>query len=209
MFHNTCYNIQLIHLNIKTIFLLAFLFFSLSSCVGSSVTSFAGNAAISAKGVEETLNDTIIFTKIKAKLLSLKIKNLTDISVHVSQGRVLLIGITKNSEDRLKIVKNIWEINGVNEIYNEIIINDEYSLKERSKDLLITTKVNTYFLFKSNIFSNNYSVEVFKGDLYIIGIAVSLEEKSTIENYLLNIKDVNKVINFIFLAKGVKYMRNE
>ena len=65
------------------------------------------------------------------------------------------------------------------------------------------------FLFKSNIFSNNYSVEVFKGDLYIIGIAVSLEEKSTIENYLLNIKDVNKVINFIFLAKGVKYMGNE
>ena len=204
MFHNICYNIQLFKLNIKTIFLLVFLFISLSSCVGSSVTSFAGNAAISAKGVEETLNDTIIFTKIKAKLLSLKIKNLTDISVHVSQGRVLLIGITKNSEDRFKIVKNIWEINGVNEIYNEIIINNRYPLKERSMDLLITTKVNTYLLFKSNIFSNNYSVEVFKGDLYIIGIAGSLEEKSTIENYLLNIKDINKVINFIFLAKQVK-----
>ena len=204
MFHNICYNIQLIKLNIKTIFLLVFLFISLNSCVGSSVTSFAGNAAISAKGVEETLNDTIIFTKIKAKLLSLKIKNLTDISVHVSQGRVLLIGITRNSEDRFKIVKNIWEINGVNEIYNEIIINNEYSLKERSMDLLINTKVNTYLLFKSNIFSNNYSVEVFKGDLYIIGIAGSLEEKSTIENYLLNIEDVNKVINFIFLAKQVK-----
>lgn len=204
MFHNICYNIQLIKLNIKTIFLLVFLFISLNSCVGSSVTSFAGNAAISAKGVEETLNDTIIFTKIKAKLLSLKIKNLTDISVHVSQGRVLLIGITRNSEDRFKIVKNIWEINGVNEIYNEIIINNEYSLKERSMDLLINTKVNTYLLFKSNIFSNNYSIEVFKGDLYIIGIAGSLEEKSTIENYLLNIEDVNKVINFIFLAKQVK-----
>ena len=204
MFHNICYNIQLIKLNIKTIFLLVFLFISLNSCVGSSVTSFAGNAAISAKGVEETLNDTIIFTKIKAKLLSLKIKNLTDISVHVSQGRVLLIGITRNSEDRFKIVKNIWEINGVNEIYNEIIINNEYSLKERSMDLLINTKVNTYLLFKSNIFSNNYSIEVFKGDLYIIGIAGSLEEKSTIENYLLNIKDINKVINFIFLAKQVK-----
>ena len=204
MFHNICYNIQLIKLNIKTIFLLVFLFILLSSCVGSSVTSFAGNAAISAKGVEETLNDTIIFTKIKAKLLSLKIKNLTDISVHVSQGRVLLIGITRNSEDRFKIVKNIWEINGVNEIYNEIIINNRYSLKERSTDLLVTTKVNTYLLFKSNIFSNNYSVKVFKGDLYIIGIAGSLEEKSTIENYLLNIEDVNKVINFIFLAKQVK-----
>ena len=49
-------------------------------------------------------------------MFNFKIKNLTNNSVHVSQGRVLLIGITENSADRLRIVKNIWEIDGVNEI---------------------------------------------------------------------------------------------
>ena len=41
----------------------------LSSCIGSSITSIAGNAATSERGINTTIDDTFIYTKIEARLL--------------------------------------------------------------------------------------------------------------------------------------------
>ena len=64
-----------------SIFLLIFLIFILSSCGSSSIVSIAGNAAITEKGIKSSLDDTLIYTKIKAKLVKLKISNITDLTL--------------------------------------------------------------------------------------------------------------------------------
>ena len=57
--------------NRKTFF---FLLFFLNSCAGSSIPSMVGNAFFSEKGFYKSIDDGLIYTKIKANILSLGLK---------------------------------------------------------------------------------------------------------------------------------------
>ena len=45
----------------------------LCSCIQSSITSMAGNAAISEKGFNNSVSDTLLFAKIKSSLVKLNL----------------------------------------------------------------------------------------------------------------------------------------
>ena len=183
-------------MNINIFFLIT-LSFILSTCAGSSIVSIAGNAAISEKGVKSSIDDALIYTKIKTELLKLKISNVTNISISVSQGRVLLVGTIKGNNERLAIIKELWKIKGVKEIFNEIKIDEVYDITNKTKDLILESKVKTLLLLNFKIYSNNYSIEAYKGTIYVLGIAKDLEEREIIENYIKNISGVKKIVTFI------------
>ena len=134
----------------------------------------------------------------------LDIGNLADIVVSVSMGKVLLTGYVDNYDERLEIVKEIWNVNGVKEIINELKINNSVSITDRASDLLLKTKINSKLLFKSGINSSNYSVDVVNGEVYIIGLADSLDEKVEVEKLLSNMKDIPKLITIIDIPKNVQ-----
>ena len=183
-------------MNINIFFLIT-LSFILSTCAGSSIVSIAGNAAISEKGVKSSIDDALIYTKIKTELLKLKISNVTNINISVSQGRVLLVGTIKGNNERLVIIKELWKIKGVKEIFNEIKIDEVYDITNKTKDLILESKVKTLLLLNFEIYSNNYSIEAYKGTIYVLGIAKDLEEREIIENYIKNISGVKKIVTFI------------
>lgn len=183
-------------MNINIFFLIT-LSFILSTCAGSSIVSIAGNAAISEKGVKSSIDDALIYTKIKTELLKLKISNVTNINISVSQGRVLLVGTIKGNNERLAIIKELWKIKGVKEIFNEIKIDEVYDITNKTKDLILESKVKTLLLLNFEIYSNNYSIEAYKGTIYVLGIAKDLEEREIIENYIKNISGVKKIVTFI------------
>ena len=186
-------------MNINIFFLITLSFF-LSSCAGSSIVSIAGNVAISEKGVKSSIDDALIYAKIKTKLLKLKISNITNISISVSQGRVLLVGTIKEYNERLFIIKELWKIKGIKEIYNEIRINEVYDVMTKTKDLILESKVKTLLLLNFKIYSNNYSIKAYKGIIYVLGIAKDLEEREIIENYIKNISGVKKLVTFIYFS---------
>ena len=183
----------------KNIFIL-FLLFS-TSCTGSSVTSMLGNAAFSEKGLKTSLKDAYTFSKIKTKFTSLNLVNIAEIGVHVSLGRVLLIGNTSSSNERLELVKATWSIPGVIEVYNEIKIRESYSVLERLNDKFIEGKISAKLLLEPNILSNNYSLQVFKKDLFIIGISRNIEEKNKLYVLLNEFTQIKKIISFVILKK--------
>jgi len=183
----------------KNIFIL-FLLFS-TSCTGSSVTSMLGNAAFSEKGLKTSLKDAYTFSKIKTKFTSLNLVSIAEIGVHVSLGRVLLIGNTSSSNERLELVKATWSIPGVIEVYNEIKIKENYSILERLNDKFIEGKVSAKLLLEPNILSNNYSLQVFKKDLFIIGISRNIEEKNKLYVLLNEFTQIKKIISFVILKK--------
>ena len=188
----------------KTISILLILFL-IYNCSGiSSVVSIVGNASLSSKGIKSSVNDTYIKTKVIANISMLDIGNLADIVVSVSMGKVLLTGYVDNYDERLEIVKEIWNVNGVKEIINELKINNSVSITDRASDLLLKTKINSKLLFKSGINSSNYSVDVVNGEVYIIGLADSLDEKVEVEKLLSNMKDIPKLITIIDIPKNVK-----
>ena len=57
----------------------------------------------------------------------------------------------------------------------------------------------TRLLFKSGINSNNYSLDVVGGNVYLIGLAENLDEKNNIESFLDKMNDIPKLVTIINL----------
>ena len=177
----------------------------LPSCSAiSSIGALAGNATTSSRGLTGSVEDSYLKTKIVSSISSISFRNFTNIHVSVSDGKVLLIGKVFNNKKRLEIIKNVWKIEGVKDIYNEIDIGESLPLIERAEDIIFETKIKNRLLFAKGIYSNNYNVDVVEGKVYIMGVASSLNEKNILENILNEMHDIKKIILFIDLPKNEK-----
>ncbi len=172
--------------------------FVLNSCATlASVTSIVGSAATTERGLAKTVEDTYLMTKIMTKVSALNLSNLANIKVSVAFGNVLISGNSETHEKRLQIINSIWEVDDVKTIYNEIHIGDALSIDERAKDLYLKSLIKARLLLKSGIYSNNYSIDVVKENVYVIGLATDLDEKSNVETYLEEMKDIKKLVTII------------
>ena len=184
---------------------IAIIILFLFSCTSlTSVVSVVGNAGISSKGIKTSLKDTYVKSKLLGKLSFLDLKNLTNISINVLHGTVLYTGYVENSEKRLLIIKETWKVDGVEKIINELKINNDVSLSQRTEDFIQKTKINSKLLFKSKVNSNNYGIDVVNGEVYVIGLAESLDEKNEVEKILSSMPDIKNLITIIEIPKTVK-----
>ncbi len=186
---------------VRTISILLILLISTSCGIATTVGAVAGNASTSTRGITGTISDNYLLSRVKAKVSSLGLKNFTNITVSVSHGKVLLAGKVDNQLKRLEIIKNVWAINGVKEIFNEIEIGSSISLRDSTEDMIFETKVENRILFEEGIFSNNYSVDVVDGNVYVMGIASSIEEKNKLERFLRGMNDIKRLIFLVDIPR--------
>ncbi len=174
----------------------------LNSCGAvSSVVSSAANAGISSKGFSASVDDSLLKTKIITSITNQNISNLTDITVNVSLGDVLLTGYCNDQLSRLKIVENVIQIDGVKKVYNEIKIDSDVSMADRAENILFESRLMTRLLFKSGINSNNFRLDVFGDSVYIIGLAEDLEEKNILESFLEEMNDIPRLVTIINIKR--------
>ncbi len=178
---------------------------SLSAC--TPLVLFGGSAGAGAtlskqKTVGSSVDDVNIWSKIKADFL----KNhkeipgiLTNVSVEVSEGRVLLTGTVDSADNRLKILKIVWDQAGVHEVINEIKLSEDSSssVKQYTNDTWITTQVKSKMLASKLVRSINYNIETIDGIVYILGIARNDEELHEVVDLAETVKGVNKVVAYI------------
>ena len=179
-----------------------FVFIISQSCSPvSSIVSMTANAGISSKGFSASVDDTFLKTKIFTKISTEDLSNLTDISVSISLGEVLLTGYSGDQISRLKLVENVTQTEGVKKVYNEVQINPSVSFSERTEDALFESRLMTRMLFKSGINSNNFSLDVVAGNVFIIGLAENLEEKTIVEKFFSEMDDIRNLITIINIKK--------
>ncbi len=172
-------------------------FLLFGSAVGAGTTLSKENT------VGSSIDDRNIWTKIKAGLLehNKEIEGvLTNISVEVSEGRVLLTGTVDSAEDRLLVLKIVWQQSGVREVINEIKLSKETNqnnLKQYGSDSWITTQVKSKMFVNNHVRSINFSVETIDATVYILGIARSEEELNAIREIVNNVNGVSKFVSYI------------
>ena len=183
----------------------ALIFIYLCSCSAvTSIGAVVGNASTSTRGFSASIDDTVLMTKIITKISGIELKNFTDITVSVSHGHVLLAGNIESQSKRLELVQEVWKTDGVKNVYNEMSLGSSPTLSQRADDLLFETRIKNRLLFKSGVYSNNYSVDVVNGNVYVMGTASSFDEKTTLENFLSEMKDIKKLITIVSLPKKMK-----
>ena len=176
-----------------------------NSCAIISTTgSLVGSATTSARGFSGTIEDTYLMSKIVSKITLMKLSNFSNITVSVINGKVLLAGNIENQEKRLELIKKVWWIDGVKEVLNELEIGPRTSFSEKAEDFVFEAKIEKRLLFEPGIFSNNYSVDVVNGKVYVMGISSDIEEKTKVENFLNNMNDIKKLILLLDIPKSIK-----
>ena len=145
------------------------------------------------------VEDTIIVAQLKNAYFSNNEKIFFNVSVEVTEGRVLLTGSVEQIDERIEATKLAWCIEGVNEVINEIQISNDEGILDYADDLIMKTKINAKLLLDKDILNLNYSVEVVNSVVYLIGIAQSQEELDSVINISESTYGVQNVINYVRL----------
>ena len=185
--------------------------FLLNSCVGASSVGVFGSGvsvAIDPRTVGTQIDDGIMDKNLDAKLLLMNKNYLLSVSTQVLDGRIFITGKVDDPEEKLKITKLAWEIEGTRSVKNDLKIKEEFSFKQSAKDVLITSQLRTALIFNKKIKSANYSIDTYKKKIYIYGIAESKEEQSLVIEEAKQILDVEDVISSILLVEDLRIQKN-
>ena len=176
------------------------LFVLLTSC--SSVGQFGAGVDITfdPRTIGMQIDDTIMQKNLSARLALADKKYFLSIQSEVLDGRIFLSGKVDEPEEKIKITKMAWETKGVRSVKNAITIKGQSSFKGAAKDILITSQLRSALIFNKKTKARNYTLETINKNIYIFGIAMSLEEKKEVIKEANQIFDVDSVYPSIYLV---------
>ena len=196
----------------KNKFLIIFLVvLILPSCVGVSSKGIFGtgvSVAFDPRSVGTQIDDSIMQKNLSARMLILDKKYLFSVNSKVLDGRIFLTGKVDDPEEKLKLTKIAWEIQGVRSVRNDIKVKEDFNFKQSAKDLLITSQLRTALILNRNIKASNYQIDTYKKKIYIYGISITSDEKEEVINEAKQILDVKNVIASILLVENLRIQKN-
>ena len=190
-------------MNIKTNIIVLIIFVLLSACVGSSTSGIFGtgvSVALDPRTLGTQIDDSIMQKNLQARLVLKEKKYLIKISVKVLDGRIFLGGKVDEPEEKLKITKVAWETKGVRSVKNNITIKQKFSLKNTTKDILITAQLKTALILNKNIKAANFNIDTINQKTYVFGIAHDENEKKEIIQEAKQIVDLKEIVTSILLV---------
>ena len=143
------------------------------------------------------VDDATIKINIAAKFINSEDNLFIDVTSTVLEGRVLLTGLVDNQEIRIDAVRKVWEVEGVNEVINEIQIGNRSSLKEYAQDVWITAQVRGLAAKTIGLRSVAYNFETIQGKVYIAGITKNPQNLEELINVAKTVKGVTEIINYV------------
>ena len=191
-------------------FKIILILFFLNGCVGASSKGIFGTGvsiALDPRSLGTQIDDGIMDKNLDAKLLLMDKSYLLGIKTQVLDGRIFITGKVDDPEEKLKITKLAWEIEGARSVKNDLKIKEEFKFKQSAKDVLITSQLRTAIIFNKKIKSANYSIDTYKKKIYIYGIALTSEEKDLVISEAKEILDVEDVIASIMLVEDLRIQR--
>ena len=183
----------------------------LNACVGASSKGIFGTGvsiALDPRSLGTQIDDSIMDKNLDAKLILLNKNYFLSINTQVLDGRIFLTGKVDDPEEKLKITKLAWEIEGARSVKNDIKIKEEFKFKQSAKDVLITSQLRTAIIFNKKIKSANYSIDTYKKKIYIYGIAETQDEQELVIKEAKQILDVEDVISSILLVEDLRIQKN-
>ena len=143
-------------------FLLLLLFAPLlSGCVGLAVGALAtgGISFAEDRSLGEQIDDLAITFDVSQRLNEFGDGIFSDVSVDVTEGRVLLTGNVAEPHYRVDAVRLAWQAADVVEVSNELAVGESGSIAEALSDIVISNELRTLLVFDSRVNKLNFNVE--------------------------------------------------
>ena len=174
----------------------------LTGCVGAAIGAGAtvGVAALDDRGVEGVARDTALATRVRGKWLNFDLETgdtlAVDGSVKVYNRRALLTGTVKTEDVRAKAVRLTWEVEGVEEVINELAVGDT-SVTDSAIDSWISAQLTAKLTFDKEVQAINYIIETENAVVYLIGTAQSRAELDRVLGHARSVSRVRDVVNHV------------
>ena len=191
--------------------LLLFVFFIITSCVGTSSTGVFGTGvsiAFDPRTIGTQIDDSIMQKNLSAKLINMNTNYILSVKSKVLDGRIFITGKVDTIEEKLKITKLGWEIKGARSVKNDLQIKEKFNFQQAAKDVLITSQLRTALITNKKIKSVNYNIDTYKKKIYVYGISQDEEERAEVINEAKQILDVEDVIASILLIEDLRVVKN-
>ena len=172
---------------------------ALASCgpgLWLGVGAKAGVAVAEERSLGDQVEDGAIAISINEKLFAYNEELFQEVSIDVTEGRVLLAGVVEQPEDRVDAVRLTWQVGGVKEVMNEIQVT-EGDFEAYANDVWISTQLNNDLLWDKEISSINYNIETVHGVIYLTGIARSPEELERVIAHARTISKVREIVSYV------------
>ena len=175
------------------------------ACSPTNILASGGSAAIVAaegeRSIGTVVDDATIKINVAAKFLNAGNSLFVNINTTVLEGRILLTGLVENQETRIEAVRLVWEVEGVNEVINEIEIGNRDSIKDYASDLWINTQAKGVAAKTTGLRSLGYNFETINGKIYVAGITSKPEQLEKLIDALKTIKGVSEIINYVVVKE--------
>ncbi|KAF0224361.1 MAG: Periplasmic or secreted [Rhodospirillaceae bacterium] len=174
---------------------------SLSGCVGMVIGAgaTAGVAASEERGLEGAAQDARIRVEINEAWFRHNVDMYSKVTLAISEGRVLLTGTVPTEPVREDAVRLTWQVAGVREVYNELLVSESSGVIDGARDLRIQQEIKSRMLFDKQISNINYTVDVTDGTVYLLGLAQSEAELDRVIGHAREVSAVRNVINYVRL----------
>ena len=182
-----------------------------SGCVGVSSTGLFGtgvSVAIDPRSLGTQIDDSIMQKNLSTRILLIDKNYFLSVKTKVIDGRIFITGKVNDPEEKLKLTKLAWEIQGVRSVKNDLKIKEDFNFKQSAKDILITSQLRSALIFNDNIKATNYQIDTYKKKIYIYGIAITSDEREAVIKEANEISDVENVIASILLVNNLRIQKN-
>ncbi len=168
-----------------------------SAVVGAGAT--AATAAMEERGLQQAAIDTRIRATITGLWLDHSEAMLAAFSTNVSEGRVLVTGVTPDEKLRDEAIRRAWRAKGVREIINEIRIVRGDGGENLARDSWITGQLRGRLTLDEKVLAINYAIETVAGTVYLLGIAQDVAERDRVRDHARSIPYVRRIVNHVIL----------
>ena len=165
------------------------------AALGAPALSACSN--VQEKTTGQALDEATAGTAIKTKLFAVGgFERFGEVDVEVADRLVLLSGRVPSEEDKAEAERIAWSVGKIEQVANELVVT-ERDLARDAQDRLITERVRAHLIANRGVKGVNYNVQVFDGNVYLLGFAGSEQELKTAAEATAKIGGVKRVVSYV------------
>ncbi len=180
------------------------LLFTACTPVGVLMTagSAAGTLAMEERGIKGASRDLGLKADVVGVWAKSDIDFATDLSVIVYNSKAMVMGAVPTEEDRAQAISLVWKVEGITDVYNEIVLKKDTGIEDFAHDTWISAKLFSKVTFDSKLLDINYKYDAEGGTVYVIGLAQSKEELNRFIAHAKSVSYVRKVVSHVEIKKS-------
>ena len=128
------------------------------------------------------------------------------VNVSSYNRQVLLTGEVPSAQDKQAVEQILSKVENVRSVVNELGVQENTSLSQRSSDALVTGKVKASMVDAQDLFANSFKVVTERGTTYLMG-RVTQREANRATDLVRSIEGVKKVVRVVELISEEELQR--